>query len=315
MTMTVSEQVEKYVSLKHGLGLEIVTDASMLKQLPRFADETGHEGPIDLNLAVAWARNTDAGDLYIAKRYELARRVCDLSAVLDSECPKIPPGLMGRCRERVTPYIYTDEEMILLMHAASEMYAQRDKLKPLALQFCIGLMRSTGMRPCEVLALEDSDFDAESGIITVVKSKSGRRRILPLEQSVVDAVRSYRAERERLRTDGTCTRLIIGSGSKPMGVASIEKPFEVLRMVLLERGETWRRRPPRAYDLRHTFAVRTILRWHAEDRDVNAMLPVLANYMGHVSVTETYWYLTGAPELMSVAAIAFEEAASWAVTR
>jgi integrase len=45
------------------------------------------------------------------------------------------------------------------------------------------------------------------------------------------------------------------------------------------------------HDLRHTFAVHTLLRWYREDADLNAKLPVLATYLGHQSMEETQLYL------------------------
>lgn len=192
------------------------------------------------------------------------------------------------------------------MSCASRLYSQQDPLRPLALEFSIGLMRSCGLRTCEVAALEDSDFDGGSGMLTVRLSKNGRSRLIPLSGSVSAAVEAYRGRRDSLRGGSQCTRLVLGSGGGEVRIWTLEAMFSELRMCLLGRGEMWTRRPPRLYDLRHTMAVRTLLRWHGEGRDVNAMLPVLARYLGHASISETYWYLTGASELMELACSAFE---------
>jgi integrase/recombinase XerD len=61
-------------------------------------------------------------------------------------------------------------------------------------------------------------------------------------------------------------------------------------------------RPPRLYDLRHTFAVHTLTDWHAAGIDVPRQLPVLSTYPGDVNPDNTYWYLQAVPELMSVLA-------------
>ena len=306
MSSKIREQAEAYVLYKRGLGFGMYSIESMLRNFARFAEEAGHDGPIDLDIAVAWARSGGGhGDVYEAERYECARRVADFAHVMDPSLPELPRGLMGRVKERVTPYVYTDEEVALLMSCASRFFRQ-DPLRTMALEFSIGLMRACGLRPCEVEALEDGDFDQDGGVLTVRNSKNGKSRLVPLEESVACAVVAYRDARDAARGDGSCTRLVVGTAARPITVGILESMFVELRMALLDRGQMWERRPPRLMDLRHTFAVRTIMRWHAEGADVNAMMPVLSRFMGHDSISETYWYLTGAPDLMELAADAFE---------
>jgi len=303
----VAGQVEAYVLFKRGLGVEMATSAVTLAQLVRFADAAGHEGPIDRDLAVAWATSgANHARRYEASRYELARRVADFSRAMDPSLPSLPPGILGRERERITPYIFTDEEVSTLMSCASRLYFSHDPLRPLAVRASIGLMRACGLRPGEAIALEDDDLDLEAGTLAVRDSKFGRTRVLPLHPSVVSALADYREARDSARTDRACTKLIVGDGGREVRIWTLDGVFESLRMCLLDRGKMWERRPPRLYDLRHSMAVRTLLRWHGEGRDVNSLLPVLCRYMGHESISETYWYLTGTPELMEVASGAFE---------
>jgi integrase len=61
-------------------------------------------------------------------------------------------------------------------------------------------------------------------------------------------------------------------------------------------------RRPRAHDLRHTFTVATLLDWYRAGVDVQARLPVLSTYLGHVDPKSTYWYLQATPELLALAA-------------
>lgn len=307
MSSVIAGQVEAYVLFKRGLGVEMATTATTLAQFVRYADSVGHTGPIDLDIAVAWARSGNGHrESYEATRYELARRVSDFARVMDPELPELPRGIMGKTKERVTPYVYTDEEVAVLMSCASRFYYLQDPLKPMSLEFAIGLMRSVGLRPSEALALEDADYDEGERMLTVRLSKNGKTRIVPLDDSVAEAIGAYRERRDAARADFSCTRLIVGTGSQAVRIWTLDDLFMELRMVLLGRGEMWQRRPPRLMDLRHTFAVRTLLRWHEEGADVNAMMPVLARYLGHESISETYWYLTGTPELMGIAGDAFE---------
>lgn len=302
----VSDQVEAYIAYKQGLGVTMRSEASVMRQLGRFAASVGHVGPIDVGLAVAWARSGEGhAEGYEIKRYEMARRIHDYSCALAGIPASIPPGLLGKVSNRVTPYIFTDEEVALLMKGAAGLYSQRDRTRAPAYAALIGILRATGMRPSEAMALEDADFDADVGVITVRNGKNSRERMIPLDPSSVEAIGAYRERRDHLRTGRSCTRLLVTAGDQPVSISGFEGAFQEIRCVLLGRGEVWTRRPPRPYDLRHTFAVRTIIGWHEAGADVNALLPVLATYMGHVSVVETYWYLTGTPELVEVASSAF----------
>ena len=65
-------------------------------------------------------------------------------------------------------------------------------------------------------------------------------------------------------------------------------------------------RRPRIHDLRHSFAVNTLVRWHRAGEDVGALLPRLSTYLGHLTPGYTYWYLSAAPELLALAAARLE---------
>jgi len=64
--------------------------------------------------------------------------------------------------------------------------------------------------------------------------------------------------------------------------------------------------PPRLYDFRHTFVCRRLLAWYRQGVDVHEAMPALSTYLGHVKVTDTYWYVTGIPELMNTISARFE---------
>ena len=303
----ISEQVESYISFKQGLGVQMISEASALRHFIRYAHEHGHRGYITVDLAVSWARSgTGHAEGWEVKRYESARRVTDYAAVFDDSVFRLPAGLLGKVNDRITPYIYTDEEVSLLMKAAAGFYSMQDPLRSYAYEAMIGILRTTGMRPFEALSLEDSDFDQDKQLLLIRKAKNNRERIVPIDKRTTDALIAYQAKRNEMRSSRNCKNLIITRGDKPLGLSSFQTAFYELRCILLDRGEVWERRPPRPYDLRHTYAVKTLLRWYRDKKDINALLPVLATYMGHSTISETYWYLTGAPELMEVAVASFE---------
>lgn len=118
----IAEQVESYIDYKRGLGLSFETQMNCLRQFVRYADSIDHEGPIDVELACSWARSgTGHTRGYENSRYEEARRLSDFCRAFDETLPKLPPGLLGKMGDRVEPYIYSDEDISLLMYAAGSM--------------------------------------------------------------------------------------------------------------------------------------------------------------------------------------------------
>lgn len=302
----VEEQVEAFIAFKQGLGVSMISEASAMRQLVRYAKEVGRTESITLELAVSWAQHGGNAKGYAIKKYEMARRIVEYASVFDESIARLPAGILGKTNDRITPYIYTDEEVSLLMKASSRFYSQQDPLRPIAYEVLIGLLRSTGMRPFEALSLRDQDFDQENSLLMVRTAKNNKERMLPVDESTCKALASYQTLRDRLRTGNTCNNIIVTRGDKPLGLSSFQDAFYEIRCILLNRGEVWQRRPPRPYDLRHTYAARTLLSWYGANKNINTLLPILATYMGHADISETYWYLTGTPELMEVACSAFE---------
>ena len=162
----------------------------------------------------------------------------------------------------------------------------------------IGLLWTTGMRVGEVLRLNVDDLDADSGVLTVWLSKFGKTRLVPLAPSTIAALGRYRAQLPATLTTPAMfvdARLVSESathGSTACSPSCWTRPGSP--------PPTGRR--PRAHDLRHSFAVRTLLGWYRDGADVQALLPRLSTYLGHVEPASTYWYLSAAPELMALAA-------------
>ena len=309
---SIADQVEVYIDYKRGIGVKFDTQAHHLRHFVRFAESAGHEGSIDLEITLLWARsgicNTRA---YESARYEEVRRFSDFCRVFDETLPKLPPGLLGKMKDRVEPYIYSDEDIALLMHAAGSIHDVHP-LRPLAHQFLVGLLRATGMRPSEPLDLKDGDVDEGKRTI-LIKDSKGKSRLIPVSDTTLEAVAEYRDRRDYLRTHHRCNNLIISTNGNALTIDSADSAFKEYRHVLLGRGEVWNRRPPRLYDARHSFCCHTIIGWYDEGRDVAALMPVLSRYVGHEHISDTYWYLSSVPRLLSIACEAFRGTSAWEV--
>jgi integrase len=165
----------------------------------------------------------------------------------------------------------------------------------------VGLLASTGARVGELLALDDGDFDADGGVLTVRNGKSGKQRLLPLHPTATEALVRYQQERDRLIPLRPGGALLATCDGTRLDHSRVSKAF---RCIAADAGITARSAAcrPRIHDLRHSFAVSSLLDWYRRGDDVQAMLPRLATYLGHTDPRHTYWYLSAAPELLALAA-------------
>jgi integrase/recombinase XerD len=162
-----------------------------------------------------------------------------------------------------------------------------------------GLIAATGLRLGEAIGLDRADADLDNGLLTIRGTKSGRDRLVPLHATVTSALSGYAQRRGQLCPHPATTRFFVSAAGTPVHERLADLAFAQLTSGLSLRTAD---RQPRIHDLRHTFAVRQLLQWHRDGADVNAKMPVLSAYLGHVSPAGTYWYLTAVPELMELAA-------------
>jgi len=165
----------------------------------------------------------------------------------------------------------------------------------------IGLLAVTGMRIGEVIRLDLTDLDWADGLLTVRSSKFGKSREVPLHPSAVTALRSYSDHRRRMGSRVRTTAFFVSTFGERLNYSSVHRTFHrLVRQLGLQSQSP--RHSPRLHDLRHTFAVRTLLDWYRHGADVGQRLHLLSTYLGHVDPSATYWYLSAAPELMALAA-------------
>jgi integrase len=183
--------------------------------------------------------------------------------------------------------------------------AIRTPLRAATYQTLIGLLAATGMRVGEAISLDRADLAAGPGLLTIRGSKFGKSRQLPLHATVLQALASYAGLRDSAcRRPATAAFFASVTGTRLI-YNNVHFTFRQLTQAagLEPRSAACR---PRIHDLRHTFAVTALIRWHADGGDVAARLPVLSTWLGHAGPAGTYWYLTGTPDLMALAAARLE---------
>jgi integrase/recombinase XerD len=162
------------------------------------------------------------------------------------------------------------------------------------------------MRTGEAIALDDDDVDLRSGVLVIRKTKYGKTREVPLHRSSTQALERYQRQRDRLVPSQLSPSFFVSTVGTRLIYQNVHETFLEL-VYAAGLGERDPRRP-RIHDLRHSFAVRTVLAWHRAGEDVEARLPMLSTYLGHIGPSSTYWYLTAIPELLESATARLERA-------
>jgi integrase len=302
--------VADYVALRRDLGYRSPSQERALRSFARYVDQLGHEGPIPLEASLGWATSSVSTDpRNPARRLATVRGFLRHLSAVDGATAVPPPGLIGPVGHRTPPHIYSDREISQLLQAATGL-APIGGLRPHCYATLFALIACTGLRISEALALACGDVDLAGGLLTVRTGKRGRTRLVPLHPSALAPLRDYAADRTRRfgRPDDE-QAFFRTDRSEKISYNTANHAFTVLRR---ELGWTavGRTRAPRVHDLRHRMVVRRIQAWHAEGVDVDAKIPALATYLGHVEVRDVYWYLSAVPELMSIVADRFEHFAS-----
>jgi integrase/recombinase XerD len=292
---------QDYLLVRRALGYKLDRQGRQLLQFVAYLDQVG-ASTIKTEHAVAWATQpTDGQCSYWADRLSVVRQFARHLQTIDPACEVPPIRLLPYRRRRPAPYIYTSQQIEDLMLAATDL---RGELHRATMQTLIGLMAVTGMRIGEAIGLDRNDVDHRHQLLRVLNSKFGKSRELALHASTMQALDSYTLLRDRLCPSPRCDAFFMSRNGTRLLSQCVHFVFaRLVKNVGLGSG----RRRPRPHDLRHSFAVSTLLDWYAGDTtNVQSRLPSLSTYMGHVEPANTYYYLTATPELLARAASRLE---------
>jgi integrase/recombinase XerD len=300
---TLRQAAEQYLQLRRDLGYKLRETGRRLEDFVAFAEREG-ASHVTTDLALRWAQQpagvqpaTWASRLRIVRRFALWLNAADRR----TEVP--PPGLLPGRYLRKRPYIYSDAEIRDLIRAAGQL-ASAAGLKGRTYATLFGLLAVTGMRVSEVVALDREDVDLDEGILRIRRTKFGKSRLVAVHDSTRQVLAEYARERDRIVRRPAAPAFFLSEGGDRVTACAARFNFaKVSREVGLRAPTAGRHgRGPRLHDMRHRFAVCTLLRWYRAGLDVEREIPKLATYLGHVHVNETYWYLEAVPELLELAA-------------
>lgn len=290
--------VEDYLTMRRSLGFKLRDMGHNLQHFVSFMEQQG--APIiTTDLALQWAKQPqNVQPAQWATRLSFVRSFARYWSATDPRTEIPPLALLPHRYKRSTPYIYSNDEIQHLLKAARNL-APPTGLRPWTYQCLFGLMAVTGLRISEAIGLDRQDVDLEQGLLTVRLTKFGKSRLVPLHPSTVKRLKSYVRRRDDLYPQPLTSRFFLSNRGSPLTDWMARQTFVKLsRQIGLRK--TSDRFGPRLHDLRHRFAVTTLLHWYRTGVDVEQRLPVLSTYLGHAHVTDTYWYLSAIPQLLAL---------------
>ena len=289
------EALGDYLRIRRQLGFQLREEGRLLDGFVGFLEQAGAER-ITTKLALMWATSTRAHPHWHRRRLGVVRGFARYLATLDPASEVPSKDLLPAHRPRVAPYIYTDAEITALIAAAGRL---TPPLRAARHQTLIGLLASTGLRPGEGLGLDRQDVDLRHGALHVRAAKHNKQREVPLHETTTAALREYARARDARFPEPATPAFFISSRGGRVRRQELNQTFaKLIREIGLEgRG---RRARPRPHDLRHAFAVRTLIDFYRAGEDVDRKLPWLSTYLGHVNPASSYWYLEAVPELLEL---------------
>jgi integrase/recombinase XerD len=280
------DALEDYLALRRALGFRLAAPARLLGQFAGYLEARG-ASTITITDALAWA-TLPAG---VSPAWQAIRlgAVRGFAAYLHGTDPSVqvpPAGLIRRGNDRATPYLYSDAQISAIITAAGTL---RPRFRAATYQTLISLLAVSGIRIGEALALDRGDLDAAGGMLIVRDAKFGKTRLVPLHPSATAALTRYAALRDEHHPRPAAPALFLSTAGTRLLHSNVGLTFTQLtgQAGLTRRSASCR---PRIHDVRHSFAVATVLGWYRDGADVAAMMPRLSTYLCHTDPKHTYWY-------------------------
>lgn len=289
--------------MRRDLGFKLIDAGKALPEFVTFMRQH-RAAHITSELALTWAQQPqNAQPAYWARRLSHVRGFARYRSATDPRTQVPPAGLLPFSPRRARPYLYSEDEIVNLLHAARRMPCRfrQDALRPCLFHCLFGLLSVSGLRVSEALNLQLPDVNLDAAILTVRGTKFGKDRLVPLHASTCKVLQQYLAERRRhwAGRDVSAYVFVSNRGHRLDG-AAVRRTFYALSRQIGLRGAA-DSHGPRLHDMRHRFATNALVRWYRRDQDPERLLPVLSAYLGHVHVADTQWYLNSSPQLMQQA--------------
>ena len=295
-----ADRIQRYVQLRRSLGYDYRKQAATLLAFCRFVENTGNSGPLTQKLVLAFIVSCDVTPNVRAWRYGVVKNFADYLSVFDPRTEALAPRALPRIRAIPPVRLLKESELKRLLVAAREI-SPLHPMRGQTLYTVIGLLASTGLRSGEALRLDRNDVDLKRRVLLIRQTKFRKDRLVPAHRTTVDVLRAYVNARDAAYSRSTSPAFFLSLRGKRLCANGFASAF---RQACVKTGlDKGLPRGLRPHDLRHRFAVTRLVAWHQEGVDVQARLPVLATYLGHVRYSDTAYYISGTPDLLGLAAV------------
>jgi integrase len=294
---TLGVAVSDYLALRRSLGYKLAAHHRLLPQFVEFL-ERRHQTVITTDLALEWASQPAGSVVWWHQRLAVVAGFARYLRASDSRHEVPPVDLLPAKFRRAIPYLYSESDVAALMGAARGI---RSPLKAATYETLVGLLSVTGMRIGEAIGMDRGDVVLPELLLTIRHGKNGRSREVALHPTTVTALDAYAQLRDELCLRPMGSSFLVTSSGRRLDRGTVWHEFDRLRRCCGLDRETLGRQA-RVHDFRHSFVLRTLISWYQQDLDVEAHLPLLSTFLGHVHPSDTYWYYEAAPQLLALAA-------------
>ena len=299
---SLTTSLHEYIKLRRSLGYQLKTVERNLKKFITYLKKKGYQH-ITVPLALEWAtlpqnvkRSTWSRRLSIVRLFAQYR-------IAEDPRTEVPPlYLLSQQSNRVTPYIYSEKEIRQLLKACQSLSSKG--LRHHTYFTFFGLMAVTGCRISELISLNRDDLDVKNSWIIIHNSK-GKSRLLPLHPTTMQQLKKYSKIRDQFPVHDMNAFFLSDRGTR-ITKCSTEFTFIQISKQIGLRG-LFDSHGPRIHDIRHSFAVSTLLNWYRKGINVNQKIMLLSTYLGHEKPSNTYWYVTGTSNLLAQATTRLEK--------
>ena len=297
----IAEGIEEYIALKKMYGLKFESAAPVLRHYKTFCQKNKLK-VVTISSILDWVQGyPDATRVSISRKIQTLRGFASYWKAFDPKT-EIPPKELSRFQsERTNPHIYSPREIGAILSAAKNLKAERGQsnpIRPKTFYTMFGLIAACGLRRNEAISLKRTQVDLVKGTLLIEMTKFRKSRLIPIHPTTLKNMKKYEQYRDKIILKPKCENFFVMNRGQAVDGDSIYYAFVHACQQAGIRPNTAGAGYPRIHDLRHTFVVRTILGWLQEKQDVHSLMPALSTYVGHAEPADTYWYLTGVPELM-----------------
>jgi len=289
--------LQDYLTMRRALGFKMHVEGIGLLSFVTYMEQAQADF-ISTDLALAWAKQpTMAQPIWWAHRLSFVRGFARYCHAIDPRSEVPPSGLLSFSRRRPSPYFFTDEDIDQLLQNTLQLQ-MNDPFMNQTLYCLFGLLAVSGLRIGEALSLTLNDVDLDQALLTIRSTKFDKSRLVPMHTTTAKVMVDYQKHREQFLAGRQIPYWFVNVQGGCLGYDSVRRAFRHLTDGMA--NQTGRLRP-RLHDLRHRFAMKTLLHWYRDGQDVEQLLPTLSAFLGHVQVSDTYWYLSACPELLGAA--------------